>query len=78
MLLSKEFILLVLIAGLIASPASIWLMSAWLRNYPYHIRIGWWIPVGTVLVAMLIALGTISWQAMRTAMANPADHLKEE
>jgi putative ABC transport system permease protein len=53
-------------------------MSDWLKNYDYRIGIQWWVPAGTALLAILIALVTVSTQAIRAAFDNPAKHLKQE
>jgi putative ABC transport system permease protein len=78
LLLSREFVWLVLIAGVIATPIATWFMSDWLKNYDYRIGIQWWVPAGTALLAILIALVTVSTQAIRAAFDNPAKHLKQE
>ncbi len=77
-LMSREFFWLVLLAALIASPIAMWFMDNWLKHYDYRIQISWWIPVSTGLLAILIALGTVSFQALRVAKANPSRHLKDE
>ncbi|HWH61927.1 MAG TPA: FtsX-like permease family protein, partial [Ginsengibacter sp.] len=77
-LLSKEFLLLVLIALLIASPLA-WIgMNKWLQDYVYHIDISWWMFVIAGLVAVLIALITISFQAVKASRANPVKSLRTE
>lgn len=78
MLLSTEFIWLVLLACLLASPVSWWLMHSWLEHYEYHIRISWWVFPATAAVAMVIALVTVSTQSIRAALVNPAKSLKTE
>jgi ABC-type antimicrobial peptide transport system permease subunit len=78
LLMSREFVLLVLLAGLIASPITMWFMGNWLKHYDYRIQLSWWIPVSTGVLAILIALGTVSSQAFRVAKANPSMHLKDE
>lgn len=78
MLLSKDFIRLILIAILIAFPLSWWLMSQWLNNYAYHINIG----VGVFFIAgvsiILIAMLTISYQSLKAAITNPVRSIKSE
>jgi putative ABC transport system permease protein len=77
-LFSKEFILLIAIAFAIATPISWYYMHQWLQDYVYRINISWWIfPVGGV-AAMFIALATISFQAIKAAIANPVKSLKSE
>jgi hypothetical protein len=77
-LLSKDFLQLVIIACLIAFPVAGWMMSEWLQSYQYRISISWWIFPITCLVAMLIALLTISFHAIKTALANPVISLRSE
>ena len=78
LLLSKEFIVLVGIASLIAAPLALWFMGGWLGNYEYRIRIGWWIPVGAAVLALCIAILTVSAQAVKIATDNPVKHLRSE
>ncbi len=77
-LLSKDFVKLVLIAILIASPIAWWAMNKWLQNFAYHIHISWWIFAGAGGLAILIALITVSFQAIRAAVANPVESLRTE
>ena len=77
-LLSTEFLVLVGIAFLIASPAAWWLMHRWEDNFAYKAGLGWWIFAGAGLTALVIAFGTISYQAIRAAMANPVNSLRSE
>lgn len=77
-LLSKDFLQLVIIACLIAFPVAWWMMNDWLQSYQYRISINWWIFPLTCLVAILIALLTISFHAIKTAMANPVTSLRSE
>ena len=77
-LLSKDFIKLVLIASLIAFPISWWVMHSWLKNYEYRIEISWWIFLEAGLLAILIAIFTVSFQAIKAAIANPVKNLRTE
>jgi putative ABC transport system permease protein len=77
-LLSKDFIKLVLISFLIASPVAWWAMYKWLQGYPYRTSIEWWLFVLTGLIAVLIALVTVSFQAIKAAIANPVKSLRSE
>ena len=77
-LLSKDFIKLVVIAFLIASPVAWYIMHNWLQDFAYRINISWWIFFGAGLLAVLIALFTISFQAIRAAIANPVKSLRTE
>ncbi|HYK44556.1 MAG TPA: ABC transporter permease [Parafilimonas sp.] len=77
-LLSKEFLLLVAIALIIATPLAWLLMNNWLRDYAYRIDITWWMFVIAGIVSILIALITVSFQAIKLAMANPVRSLRTE
>jgi ABC-type antimicrobial peptide transport system permease subunit len=77
-LLSKDFMKLVLIASGIAFPIAWWAMHNWLQGYSYRIEISWWIFIAAGSVALLIALVTISFQAIRAATANPVKSLRTE
>ncbi|MGH2565736.1 MAG: ABC transporter permease, partial [Ginsengibacter sp.] len=77
-LLSKDFVQLVIIAILIASPVSWFAMHKWLEGYDYRINISWWIFLATGLAAIFIALLTVSFQAIKAAMANPVKSLRTE
>ncbi len=77
-LLSKEFIILVLIAMVVASPIAWIAMNDWLQDYAYKIDISWWMFVIAGVVAILIALLTVSFQAIRVAVSNPVKSLKTE
>ena len=78
MLLSKDFIKLVLIAFLIASPVAWYIMHNWLNDFAYRISISWWIFFSAGLLAVAIALTTISFQAIKAAIANPVKSLRTE
>jgi putative ABC transport system permease protein len=77
-LLSRDFLRLVMLASLIAFPIAWWLMNHWLQDYQYRISISFWIFVIAGALAFLIAVITISSQAIRAAMANPAKSLRSE
>jgi putative ABC transport system permease protein len=77
-LLSREFLLLVLIAFLIATPISYYLMYNWLKDFYYRIAIPWWIFALGGVLSLVIAIMTISFQAIRAAVANPVESLKYE
>jgi putative ABC transport system permease protein len=77
-MLSKEFLKLVLIASLIAFPVAWWAMNKWLQSFAYHINISWWVFAVAGFAALLIALMTVSFQAIKAAMANPAKSLRTE
>jgi ABC-type antimicrobial peptide transport system permease subunit len=77
-LLSKEFLLLVVISLLIASPIAWYVMNKWLADFAYQVTINWWIFLAVGIVSVLVALATISVQAIRAAIANPVKSLRSE
>jgi putative ABC transport system permease protein len=77
-LISKDFIRLVIIALLVASPIAWFTMHKWLENFAYRTEINWWIFVSAGFVAVLIAVATISFQAIKAATANPVISLRSE
>jgi putative ABC transport system permease protein len=77
-LLSKDFLKLVTISCLIAFPLAWWMMNNWLETYAYRTKIEWMIFLVAGLLALLIALVTVSFQAIKAAIANPVDSLKTE
>ncbi len=77
-LLSKDFLKLILIAMLIAVPASWYFMHQWLQDFAYRISIGWWIFIVAGLFAIIIALITISFHAIKAGIANPVAALRSE
>ena len=76
--LSKDFLKYVLIAALIALPLSWLAVDKWLQDYAYRVDISWWIFLVAVVLALLIALVTISFQAIKAAIANPVKSLRTE
>ena len=77
-LVSKEFLQLVGISCLIAFPVAWWMMKNWLESYAYRINISWIVFVVAGVLALLIALLTVSFQAIKAAIANPVDSLRTE
>jgi putative ABC transport system permease protein len=77
-LLSKDFVRMVLIAAAIALPIVYWGADHWLNNYAFHIGVGWVLLLLPPVVLLLVALVTVSVQSVRAAMANPVDSLKTE
>jgi predicted permease len=77
-LLSKDFVILVCIGIAIASPLAWYVMQGWLKNFAYRIEIQWWFFLVAGLLALAIALLTVSIQAMRAALVNPVKSLKSE
>ena len=78
LILSKDFVRLVLIAFVLAVPIAWWVMYDWLQQFAYRINIGWWIFFMAGFLAVLIALATISFQAIKAATANPVKSLRTE
>ena len=76
--LSKDFVKLVLVALLISVPLSYMAASKWLQKYPYRITLNWWMFASAGMLVILIALLTISFQSIKTAMANPVKSLRNE
>lgn len=77
-LISKDFVKLVVISVLVASPLAWWGMTKWLQDFAYRINISWWIFAAAGGLAVLIALITISFQSVKAAVANPVDSLRGE
>jgi putative ABC transport system permease protein len=78
LMLSKDFLKLVLIAAVIAIPFAWFFMNKWLQDFAYRININWWIFVLSALAAIIIAMATISLQVVRAAIANPVKSLRTE
>jgi putative ABC transport system permease protein len=77
-LLSRDFLRLVFLSGLIASPFAWWAMHRWLQDFAYRIEIGWGVFVLAAVLSVGIALVTVSFQALRAALANPVKSLRSE
>jgi putative ABC transport system permease protein len=77
-LFSREFVLLIGLAFIIAAPIAWFFMHQWLQNYIYRIEINWWIFVVSAAVAVFIAVLSVSFQAVRAALSNPVKSLKAE
>lgn len=77
-LLSKNFLMLVLMASLIAFPIAWWAMNNWLNDFPYRVTISWWIFGIAIAAALLIAFVTVSFQSIKAATANPVKSLRTE
>lgn len=77
-MLSKDFILLVSISIVIATPVAWWAMHSWLQDFAYRIDISWWLFASAGVLALLIALATVSIQAIKAALANPVKSLRTE
>jgi putative ABC transport system permease protein len=77
-ILSKDFLLLVVISFVIATPVSWLIMHHWLQDFAYRINISWWVFGIAGMLALLIALSTIGYQAIKAAIANPVKSLRSE
>jgi ABC-type antimicrobial peptide transport system permease subunit len=77
-LLSTEFVVLVTISLFIAIPAAYYYMSNWLLKYEYRSTITWWIFAASGIVAVVITLLTVSYHAIKAALANPVKNLRSE
>ena len=75
-MLSVDFVRLVVMAIVIAAPLAYYFMHQWLQDFAYRVTISWWIYVVAGGAAILIALLTVSFQALRAAMANPVESLR--
>ena len=77
-LLSKDFLKLVLISFVVAVPVAWWAMYSWLQDYSFRVRIEWWVFAMAGLLSILIAVVTVSFQAIKAAVANPVKSLRNE
>ena len=77
-LLNKELGQLILLAFLIATPLAWWLMNNWLEKFAYHMNIGWQVVAAAGLILAIVALLTVSFHSIRTALSNPVDALRYE
>jgi putative ABC transport system permease protein len=78
LLLSREFIRLILVACLLAVPAAYYIMALWLNDFAYHISIGPWVLAQGCLIVLLAGVGAVAYQSVRASILNPAQSLKEE
>lgn len=76
--LSGDFLRLVVLAAIIASPIAWWATNKWLNNYPYRIALNWWIFGAAVIVVLSVAVLTVGFQAIKAAIANPVKSLRTE
>jgi putative ABC transport system permease protein len=78
MMLSKDFLRLVIIAIVIAAPIAWWAINKWLMDFAYRINLSLWIFIGAGIIALFIALLSVSIQAIKAAIANPVNSLRSE
>lgn len=76
--LSADFLKLVILSAIIAAPAAWWAINKWLQNYPYRIEINTWIFLFAAGLVLFVALATVSFQAIKAAVANPVESLRSE
>ena len=77
-LLTKDFSILVIVSAVMATPLAWYIMRDWLLNFAFHVGIQWWVFVATGVVALLVALLTVSVQSLKAAMENPTKNLRVE
>ena len=77
-LISKGYLVLVIIAIAIASPIAFYLMDKWLQDFAYHVNIEWWMFLSAGLIILIIAFATISFHSIKAAIANPVKSLRSE
>jgi putative ABC transport system permease protein len=77
-LLSKDFIKLVVVSLVLASPVAWYFMNKWLESFAYRIHIAWWMFAVAAILAVMLALVTVSFQAVKAALSNPVQNLRRE
>jgi putative ABC transport system permease protein len=77
-ILSKDFLILVMVSFILAIPVAYWIMHNWLQDFAYRINIQWWVFGIAGIAALMIALFTISFQALKAALSNPVKSLRTE
>ena len=77
-LLSIDFLKLVITAFVIAAPLGFWAMYSWLQSFPYRVTIQWWVFALAGSLSVVIALATVSFQAIKAALMNPVKSLRSE
>jgi putative ABC transport system permease protein len=77
-MLSREFLKLVLVAFVIATPIAWYILNQWLQDFAYRIEIEWWVFALAGISALLVALLTVSFQSIKAALANPVKSLRNE
>jgi putative ABC transport system permease protein len=78
MLVSREFLKLVIIANIIAIPISFYLLNNWLNNFASRINLSAWMFLSTTILSIMIAFFTIGFQSIKAALSNPVDSLKND
>jgi putative ABC transport system permease protein len=78
LLISRDFIKLVLIANFIAFPVAWWVMNSWLEDFAFRINISWWVFASAIILALFVAVGTLSFHAVKAAVTSPVKSLRTE
>jgi putative ABC transport system permease protein len=78
LMIVQPFVMLIFLAGLLATPLSWWAMKSWLSEFSYHTSIGWSVFVWAVVSTLMIALLTVSYKAIQASMINPVKSLRSE
>jgi putative ABC transport system permease protein len=77
-LLSREFLKWILLANFFAWPVAYLVMNNWLKTFPYRVKMGFWIFLSSALIALFLALLTVSYRSIKAAVANPVNSLRYE
>ncbi|MEO1654031.1 MAG: FtsX-like permease family protein, partial [Bacteroidota bacterium] len=78
LLLSRDFVILILISSALASLLAYYFLNSWLQNFSYHTELSWWMFAAASLGALVITLLTVSYQSIKAATLNPIEVLKDE
>jgi putative ABC transport system permease protein len=78
MILSREFVTLVVVSNVVAWPVAYYVMNKWLQSFAYRVDLSWWIFMVAGLMALVVASMTVSWQAIKAAVSDPVDALRYE
>jgi putative ABC transport system permease protein len=78
LMLTKDYVLWIVAAFIIATPFTWYVLHLWLKNFAYKTELSWWIFVIAGLIVLIIAIFTVSWQSWRTATRNPVEALRYE
>jgi putative ABC transport system permease protein len=76
--LSKDFVVLVMISCLVATPVAWYFAKMWLRRFEYHTQVSWWMFAITCLLAVVVTLLTVSYQSIKAARMNPVNSLRTD
>ena len=76
--MGKEFVVLVLLAGMVGCPVGWYIMNAWLSNYAFHIEVGWLSLVAAALACLTVSLLTVAYHSLKVSTTNPVNSLRYE